>query len=82
MFDKVLNIIKKYKKKDISLECYTDNTKELEKIAKDDSFVGTKGWGFEGYYDDSKYISCCESAKNEVLNKIIMEIKSNGRLDS
>jgi hypothetical protein len=79
MIKKIMKIINKYKNIDISFEYYTDNTKELEKIAKDDSFVGTKGWGFEGYYDDSKYISCCESAKNEVLNKIIMEIKSNGR---
>lgn len=79
MIKKIMKIINKYRNIDISREYYTDNTKELEKIAKDDSFVGKKGWGFEGYYDDSKYISCCESAKNEVLNKIIMEIKSNGR---
>ncbi len=75
MFDKVLNIIKKYKDKNISLDNYTDNTDELEKLPKDDSEVGTKGWGFEGYYDDSKYVSCCESAKNDILNKIENEIK-------
>ena len=82
MLKRVLDIINKYKKKNISLKYYTCNTKELEKIAKDDSFMGTKGWGFEGYYDDSKYISCCENAKNEILNNIIMEIRSNGKKDN
>lgn len=75
MFDKVLNIIKKYKKKNISLKNYTDNSKELDKLPKDNSFMGTKGWGFEGYTDDSKYISCCESAKNDILDSILKEIK-------
>tara|TARA_S200000501_G_scaffold342632_1_gene352914 strand:+ start:1717 stop:1956 length:240 start_codon:yes stop_codon:yes gene_type:complete len=75
MINKVLDIIKKYKNKDISLHQYTCNIKELEKLPKDDSEVGTKGWGFEGYYDDSKYVSCCESAKNDILNKIENEIK-------
>ena len=75
MIDKVLDIIKKYKNKDISLHQYTCNIEELEKLPKDNSEVGTKGWGFEGYYDDSKYISCCESAKNDILNKIENEIK-------
>ena len=75
MFDKVLNIIKKYKKKDISFDYYTDNTNELEKLPKDNSFVGTKGWAFEGYYDDSKYISCCEKAKYDILSSILKEIK-------
>jgi len=75
MLDKVLNIIKKYKKKDISFDYYTDNTSELEKLPKDNSFVGTKGWAFEGYYDDSKYISCCEKAKNDILSSILKEIK-------
>ena len=81
MFDKVLNIIKKYKKKDISFDYYTDNTNELEKLPKDNSFVGTKGWAVEGYYDDSKYISCCENAKNDILNKIevkaLIRVKAN-----
>ena len=75
MINKVLDIIKKYKNKDISLHQYTCNIEELEKLPKDDSEVGTKGWGFEGYYDDSKYVSCCESAKNDILNKIENEIK-------
>ena len=70
MLDKVLNIIKKYKKKNISLKNYTDNSKELDKLPKDNSFMGTKGWAFEGYTDDSKYISCCESAKNDILDSI------------
>ena len=77
MFDKVLNIINKYKKKNISLKNYTDNSKELDKLPKDNSFMGTKGWAFEGYTDDSKYISCCENAKNDILNKIENEIKTN-----
>jgi len=75
MLDKVLNIISKYKKRNISLKNYTDNSKELDKLPKDNSFMGTKGWGFEGYYDDSKYISCCESAKNDILDSILKEIK-------
>ena len=75
MLDKVLNIIKKYKKKNISLKNYTDNSKELDKLPKDNSFMGTKGWAFEGYTDDSKYISCCESAKNDILDSILKEIK-------
>ena len=75
MINKVLDIIKKYKNKDISLHQYTCNIEELEKLPKDNSEVGTKGWGFEGYYDDSKYVSCCESAKNDILNKIENEIK-------
>jgi|TARA_R100001530_G_C4319489_1_gene155313 hypothetical protein len=75
MFDKVLNIIKKYKNKNISLKNYTDNSKELDKLPKDNSFMGTKGWAFEGYTDDSKYISCCESAKNDILDSILKEIK-------
>ena len=75
MINKVLDIIKKYKNKDISLHQYTCNIKELEKLPKDDSEVGTKGWGFEGYYDDSKYISCCESAKNDILSQIENELK-------
>ena len=75
MFDKVLNIINKYKKKNISFDNYTDNTNELEKLPKDNSFVGTKGWAFEGYYDDRKYVSCCEKAKNHILSKIENEIK-------
>ena len=50
MIDKVLDIIKKYKNKDISRHHYTCNIKELEKLPKDDSIVGTKGWAFEGYY--------------------------------
>ena len=74
MLDKVLNIISKYKKRNISLKNYTDNSKELDKLPKDNSFMGTKGWGFEGYYDDSKYISCCESAKNDILDSILKEI--------
>ena len=75
MFDKVLNIINKYKKKNISLKQYTDNSKELDKLPKDNSFMGTKGWAFEGYPDDSKYISCCENAKNDILSSILKEIK-------
>lgn len=75
MLDKVLNIIKKYKNKNISLKNYTDNSKELDKLPKDNSFMGTKGWAFEGYTDDSKYISCCESAKNDILDSILKEIK-------
>jgi len=75
MLDKILNIIKKYKKKDISFDNYTDNTNELEKLPKDNSFVGTKGWAFEGYYDDRKYVSCCEKAKNDILSKIETKIK-------
>jgi hypothetical protein len=75
MLDKVLNIISKYKKRNISLKNYTDNSKELDKLPKDNSFMGTKGWGFEGYTDDSKYISCCESAKNDILDSILKEIK-------
>lgn len=75
MLSKVLNIINKYKKKNISLKHYTDNSKELNKLPKDNSFMGTKGWGFEGYTDDSKYVSCCENAKNDILNKIENEIK-------
>ena len=74
MLDKVLNIIKKYKNKNISLKNYTDNSKELDKLPKDNSFMGTKGWAFEGYTDDSKYISCCEKAKNDILSKIENEI--------
>jgi len=77
MFDKVLNIIKKYKNKNISLKNYTDNSKELDKLPKDNSFMGTKGWAFEGYPDDSKYVSCCEKAKNDILSKIENEIKTN-----
>ena len=75
MINKILNIIKKYKDKDISKHHYTCNIEELEKLPKDDSEVGTKGWGFEGYYDDSKYVSCCENAKNDILSKIENQIK-------
>jgi len=75
MLDKVLNIINKYKKKNISLKQYTDNSEELDKLPKDNSFMGTKGWAFEGYPDDSKYISCCENAKNDILSSILKEIK-------
>ena len=75
MINKILNIIKKYKNKNISREQYTDNTIELKKLSKDNSFVGTEGWAFEGFDDDTKYISCCENAKNDILNKIITEVK-------
>ena len=74
MFGKVLDFIKKYKNKNLSLKNYTDNSKELDKLPKDNSFMGTKGWGFEGYTDNSRYISCCENAKNDILNKIESEI--------
>ena len=75
MFDKVLNIIKKYKKKDISLVGYTDNYAELQKLPKDNPITMNEGWGFDGYPDDSKYISCCEKAKNDILSSILKEIK-------
>lgn len=75
MFDKILNIIKKYKKKDISLISYTDNYAKLQKLPKDNPITCNEGWGFDGYPDDSKYISCCENAKNDILNKIENEIK-------
>ena len=48
MFDKVLNIIKKYKKKDISFDNYTDNYDELQKLPKDNPIAMNKGWGFDG----------------------------------
>ena len=75
MFDKVLNIIKKYKKKNISFDNYTDNYDELQKLPKDNPIAMSKGWGFDGYPDDSKYISCCEKAKNDILSSILKEIK-------
>ena len=75
MFDKILNIIKKYKKKNISLVGYTDNYAELQKLPKDNPITMNEGWGFDGYPDDSKYISCCEKAKNDILNSILKEIK-------
>ncbi len=75
MFDKILNIIKKYKKKDISLVGYTDNYAELQKLPKDNPITMNEGWGFDGYPDDSKYISCCEKAKNDILSSILKEIK-------
>ena len=75
MFDKILNIIKKYKKKDISLVGYTDNYAELQKLLKDNPITMNEGWGFDGYPDDSKYISCCEKAKNDILSSILKEIK-------
>ncbi len=77
MLDKILNIIKKYKKKDISFDNYTDNYDELQKLPKDNPITMSEGWGFDGYPDDSKYISCCEKAKNDILNKIESEIKLN-----
>ena len=76
MFDKVLNIIKKYKKKNISRIGYTDNYDELQKLSKDNPITCNKGWGFDGYPDDSKYVSCCENAKNDILNKLKNEIKN------
>ena len=75
MFDKILNIIKEYKKKDISLVGYTDNYAELQKLPKDNPITMNEGWGFDGYPDDSKYISCCEKAKNDILSSILKEIK-------
>jgi len=75
MFSKVLNIINKYKKKDISFDNYTDNYDELQKLPKDNPITMNEGWGFDGYTDDSKYISCCEKAKNDILSKIENEIK-------
>ena len=74
MFDKVLNIIKKYRKKDISFDNYTDNYDELQKLPKDNPIEMNEGWGFDGYPDDSKYVSCCEKAKNDILSKIESEI--------
>tara|TARA_B100000902_G_C27278013_1_gene899954 strand:+ start:1040 stop:1273 length:234 start_codon:yes stop_codon:yes gene_type:complete len=74
MLDKVLNIIKKYKKKDISFDNYTDNYDELQKLPKDNPITMNDGWGFDGYPDDSKYVSCCEKAKNDILNKVENEI--------
>jgi len=81
MINKILNIIKKYKNKNISREQYTDNTIEMKKLSKDNSFVGTEGWAFEGYDDDTQYISCCENAKNDILNKIIKEVKMSKLLE-
>lgn len=75
MFDKILNIIKKYKKKDISFDNYTDNYDELQKLPKDNPITMSEGWGFDGYPDDSKYVSCCEKAKNDILSKIETKIK-------
>tara|TARA_Y100000356_G_C11139974_1_gene224812 strand:- start:25 stop:270 length:246 start_codon:yes stop_codon:yes gene_type:complete len=74
MINKLLNIIKKYKNKDISRVGYTDNYDELQKLPKDNPIIMNKGWGFEGYPDDSKYISCCENAKNDILSKIENEL--------
>ena len=70
MINKILNIIKKYKNKDISRVGYTDNYDELQKLPKDNPITCNEGWGFDGYPDDSKYVSCCENAKNDILNKI------------
>ena len=56
-------------------------TWNIIKLSKDNSFVGTEGWAFEGYDDDTKYISCCENAKNDILNKIITEVKMSKSLE-
>ena len=75
MINKILNIIKKYKDKDISRVGYTDNYDELQKLPKDNPIGMNEGWGFDGYPDDSKYVSCCENAKNDILSKIESKIK-------
>ena len=75
MINKILNIIKKYKDKDISRVGYTDNYDELQKLPKDNPIGMNEGWGFNGYPDDSKYVSCSENAKNHILSKIESKIK-------